>query len=154
MCRCRVGTWRGEYFNVAAIVSLRGRVARVDVYDLLRFDRVLLLGLGAFHTRRRTRRGGGGRGRRRWRGRLVLVFPLAAPNRRGRGRRRRFLGFGLAHEHRFDAVLALLDGLDERRRLDADFSDFCWHGVAYFFFFLKKHRKRARMKMYGVDECG
>ena len=36
----------------------------------------------------------------------------------------------LARKHRLDAVLAFLDRLDKRRRLDTYFPDFFRHGVA------------------------
>jgi hypothetical protein len=50
----------------------------------------------------------------------ICPFPLAAPRSR----------LGLAREHRLDADLALLDRLDERRRLGAYFADLRGHGVA------------------------
>jgi hypothetical protein len=55
-----------------------------------------------------------------------LALPLSA--RRNRRPLRR-----LAREQRLDAVLALLDRFNERRRFDADSADFLWDSIAVFF---------------------
>ena len=96
------------------------RLTRVDVFHFygLGFNRIL-----SFDVFRGRRRGGSLRSPRHRFHRGALAFPLALLRRwrrddgkgGGGGVRLAFWRLGLAHEHRLDAILALLHRLDKRR---------------------------------------